>query len=110
MLIAVYADLLEANALAMAGSGLDCNVSLEPEPGIPRWSDVLKVAETGDHRTICLRKKVPWPHRLSLLAGLRFRGLGRGKFSIPVGLGARGTCVQFTRLSDRCATGITRHG
>ena len=41
---------------------------------------------------------------------LRFRGLGCGKFSISVWLGAQGTCVQFTSLSDRCATGITGHG
>ncbi len=59
--------------------------------------------------TIRLRTKTPSPHRLSPLAGLCFRGLGCGKFSIPMWLGARGAGVQFTSLSDRCATGITRH-
>ena len=45
MLIADYAAWLEAHALSIAGSGLAWNVSLEHEPGIPRWPDVLKVAD-----------------------------------------------------------------
>jgi hypothetical protein len=109
MLIAVYADILEANALAMAG---DLTAMSRSNPSLAfrggrTCSRLQKRVTTG---TICLRKKVPWPHRLSWLAGLGFRGLGRGKFSISVGLGARGTCVQFTSLSDRCATGVTGHG
>ncbi len=55
------------------------------------------------------RSAVNPPSCLSL-AGLRFHDLGRGKFPIPVGLGAQGTRVQFTSFPDRCTTGSTRHG
>jgi hypothetical protein len=36
-------------------------------------------------------KRTPWPQRLLSFAGLRFHGLGRGKFPVSVRLGARGT-------------------
>jgi hypothetical protein len=49
--------------------------------------------ETSDGETIRLLKKMSWPHRLSSLAGLRFRGLGGGKLSISVRLGALGACM-----------------
>jgi len=39
-----------------------------------------------------------------------FHGLGCGKFSISVWLGAPGTRMQFTSFLDRCATTWTRHG
>src|SRR2546430_4404905 len=51
------------------------------------------------------------PHRLLLFAGLRFHGLGCGKFfDLGVGLGAQGTRMQFTSLLNCCTTINTRHG
>jgi hypothetical protein len=59
---------------------------------------------------ICLRKRAPWPHRLLSFAGLRFRGLGCGKFPISVWLGAQGTGMQFTSFLGGCTTCRTRYG
>jgi len=58
----------------------------------------------------CLRKRSRGLAGLLSFAGLHFHGLGCGKFSIPVWLGARGTRVQFTRLPSCCSTSRTRHG
>jgi len=57
-----------------------------------------------------LRQRAPWPHRLLSSAGASFHGLGCRKFPISVGLGARGTRVQFTNFPDRCTTSSTGHG
>jgi hypothetical protein len=83
--MAVYAARLEANASFVTGSTRADNDSRRDHP--PAHENPVA----------------------SPPAGLCFRGLGCGKFSIPVWLGARGAGVQFTSLSDRCATGITRH-
>ena len=55
-------------------------------------------------------QKSPRPHRQLSFAGLRFHGLGCGKFPISVWLGARGTRMQFTSLLDRRTTSRARHG
>ena len=43
-------------------------------------------------------------------AGLRFHGLGCGKFPISVWLVAQGTSMQFTSFLGRCTTSRIRHG
>ena len=43
-------------------------------------------------------------------ARLRFHGLGCGKLSISVWLGAPSTGMQDTTFLERCSTGRTRHG
>jgi len=82
----------------------------------PGYSQRLLIAGSTRAENQC-RRDHPCTHENPVAASpsvmareLRFRGLGRGKFPISVWLGARGARVQFTRLSDRCATGIARHG
>jgi hypothetical protein len=87
--MAVYAARLEANASFVTGSTRADNDSRRDNP--PAHENPVASPPV----TAC--------------AGLCFRGLGCGKFSISVWLGARGAGVQFTSLSDRCATGIARH-
>jgi hypothetical protein len=58
----------------------------------------------------CFRKRAPWPHRLLSFAGLRFHGLGCGKFPISVWLGAQGIRLQFTDFRGLCTTSWARHG
>jgi len=47
--------------------------------------------------------------RLSF-GGLRFHGLGCGKFPIPVWLGAQGAGMQFASFLGCCTTSWARHG
>ncbi len=58
---------------------------------------------------ICLCKRGLQRHGPLSFAGF-FHGLGCGEFSVPVWLGARGTCMQFANFPDRCSTSSTRHG
>jgi len=52
------------------------------------------------------------PSRRGLLsdADFFFHGIGSGKLSIAVGLGARGARMQFANFPDRCTASVTRHG
>ena len=56
-----------------------------------------------------MRKTAPMAHRRLSFAGVRFHGLGCGKFPVSVWLGARGARIQLARLLGGGATGRTKH-
>jgi hypothetical protein len=78
----------------------------------------MEVASAANERAIDEATTLDFPPCLGLpsLAGTRcrhllsFHGVGCGEFTVPMGLGAQCTCMQFTTFSDGCTTSRTRHG